>query len=102
CVRAELVVRGDQADRARPCDEWNPEPAARAEPPHDVAVDLGVVENGVASLAASAIENPAALRRRARDRPAEELVLLACIAGDGDRGEAQLGDTGRQENCDDP
>src|SRR5947207_8773452 len=102
CVRAELVVRRDQADRSRPCDERDPEPAARAEPPNDVAVDLGVVENGVASLAPSALENPAALRRRARHRATEKLVLLACIARDGDGGEAQLGYTGREENCDEP
>src|SRR5437763_538564 len=63
-------------------------------------VDHRVVENGVASLAAPAIEYPAALRGRSRHRLAEKLVLAAFAAGDCDGDEAQLVRPGRQEDGD--
>ena len=78
-VLGRLVMRDEHAGRQAPNDEWHKEPGARPEAARRVLVDLGIVEQLVDALAATALEHAARLRRRLRERPAG--VLCAFLAG---------------------
>ncbi len=95
-IRQQLVVRGEQADRAATRDERNPETGPRTETAHDLVVDLGIVENRVDALAAAALDHAPALRRRPRHRLPDQVG--ASLAGNCDK--AQLVGAGRKQHGD--
>ena len=93
----DLVVGGDDADRAVADDERHPDARAGREAPVEVAVDGRVAGLDVEALAARAPEHVAADRPGARDALAEE----ALGARARDRGEPKLRRSRRKQDSDD-
>ena len=80
-VAAFTVVGGEHPDRPAAGHERHVEPAAGAEPPGRLLVDLGVVEQGVHPLGAAALEHAAALRARSLQLQADDLGRVLAVGG---------------------
>ena len=94
-VGPELVVSCQHANRASTDEQRHPEAGSGAYQTHCFVVDVGVVQDRVGALALATLEDPSALRGRARDRRARELCPVA-----RHRRETQLVVAARKQNSD--
>ena len=97
-VGAFLVVDLDHADHPLARDERHPHSRPHGEAPRHLLVYLGIVDHRVDALAAPAREDTAALRARAGDRLAQQVLRRFARHS----GEPQLLAAARQGDGDDP